>query len=247
MTGQKFSQNKPEWFTVLFKQFPLAIEEIIRCSQAGHQKYIDTDTDWQNFSRVPNAKNQYLNASLRHLKESQTQEFNEDMTEYDDKIRHSSQFVWNAIAFLELEMREKHDSQVNRNPHSNSKIWVDIKTLGYDPHFVLYSDPAQLEDKKLEFNDRKYGYKVVKDSPNQEKLPNWLIKAMTNECEGKTDEKGNWYHYFQRPTLSVDQLLDQGDSDYNIRIHPDSNVQNNLDYNIGMHSDYNDFSENTEH
>lgn len=41
MKGQKFSQNKIPAYTVIFQQFPNAIQEVIKCSQAGHKKYPD--------------------------------------------------------------------------------------------------------------------------------------------------------------------------------------------------------------
>ena len=41
MKGQKFSQDKIPAYTVIFQQFPKAIQEVIKCSQAGHKKYPD--------------------------------------------------------------------------------------------------------------------------------------------------------------------------------------------------------------
>ena len=49
MEGIKNDKGKLPYYTVLFKQFPLAIKEVIKCSSAGHNKYKETDLDWQNF------------------------------------------------------------------------------------------------------------------------------------------------------------------------------------------------------
>ena len=97
--GQKFSDDKLPIYTVLFKQFPDVIQEVIRCSMAGHKKY-SNDTDWINFKRVPNAENQYLNAALRHMTEFG---YNEDMKEYG-MILHEAQVIWNLMAALQIKL-----------------------------------------------------------------------------------------------------------------------------------------------
>jgi hypothetical protein len=100
--GQKFSDDKIPLFTVIFKQFPNAIREVAKCSQAGHKKY-PADTDWMNFKRVENAKESYRNAAIRHLMESGV---NQDMKEYGE-ILHEAQAIWNLLAALELSLEDK--------------------------------------------------------------------------------------------------------------------------------------------
>ena len=50
--GVKHDQNKLPLYTITFKQFPLAIQAVAKRALAGHNKYIETDADWQNFARA---------------------------------------------------------------------------------------------------------------------------------------------------------------------------------------------------
>lgn len=100
--GQKWSEDKLPMYIVLYKQFPNAIREMIKCSQAGHKKY-PLDTDWMNFKRVPNAEIEYKNAALRHLGE---EGINEDMLPYGE-ITHEAQTIWNLLAALEIQLSPK--------------------------------------------------------------------------------------------------------------------------------------------
>ena len=103
LLGQKYSKDKLPIYTVIFKQFPNAIREVVKCSQAGHNKYIETDTYWDNFKHVPDPINQYRNAALRHMGE---EGINEDMKEYG-KCTHEGQTIWNLLAALEIELSHK--------------------------------------------------------------------------------------------------------------------------------------------
>lgn len=102
--GQKFSEGKLACYTVLFEQFPLAIKEVIKCSQAGHNKYPE-DKDWSNFRRVENPVFQYRNAAIRHLFEKG---INKDMLEYGE-VLHEAQVIWNLLAALQIELENKNN------------------------------------------------------------------------------------------------------------------------------------------
>ena len=101
--GVKNDSDKLPYYIVLFKQFPLALKEVVKCSKAGNQKYKDTDSDFQNFSRVQNAETRYKDAMLRHLLESGQVE---DMQKYGE-MTHEAAVVWNALADLEIKLRKK--------------------------------------------------------------------------------------------------------------------------------------------
>ncbi len=101
MTGQKFSEGKLPLYTFIFDQFPLALQEVCKCSQAGNKKY-NLDVDWQNFKRVENPHFQYKNAAMRHLMEKGV---NQDMLEYGN-ILHSAQAIWNLLADLEIHLEQ---------------------------------------------------------------------------------------------------------------------------------------------
>lgn len=100
--GQKWSDDKLPIYTVLFEQFPNAIKEVVKCSQAGHKKY-PHDIDWMNFKRVKDAEFQYKNAALRHLGQKGV---SEDMLLYGE-ITHEAQAIWNLLASLEIQLSSK--------------------------------------------------------------------------------------------------------------------------------------------
>lgn len=103
--GDKYDKDKLPMHTVLYRQFPLAIKEIVKCSQAGHLKY-PNDIDWMNFKRVPDGINRYLNAALRHLNEEGV---NIDMKEYLE-VLHEAQAIWNLLAALQIKLENKNEN-----------------------------------------------------------------------------------------------------------------------------------------
>lgn len=110
--GQKFDEGKLPLFTVLFKQFPSAIQEVVKCSMAGHVKY-PMDIDYLNFSRVSlkDNPNRYLDASIRHLLESGGElKEDESMKEFGGSI-HLAQAIWNILAHLELKIKDGDKSK----------------------------------------------------------------------------------------------------------------------------------------
>ena len=100
--GIKKDEGKLPYYIVLFQQFPLALKEVIKCSNSGHNKYKETDLDWQNFSRVDNAEIRYKDAMLRHMSEEGQVE---DMIEFGE-MTHEGAVVWNALADLEIKLRK---------------------------------------------------------------------------------------------------------------------------------------------
>ncbi len=97
-TGNKFSQSKVP-VSKIFKQFPLALEAIAKRSALGHEKYKDSDQDWMNFKRVPNAIEQYEDAAARHLLK---------LGDEEDDFEHLVAEVWNKLAIIQLKL-EKND------------------------------------------------------------------------------------------------------------------------------------------
>ena len=102
--GVKNDSGKLPYYIVLFKQFPLALQEVMKCSAAGNNKYHKTDKDWQNFARVEGADTRYKNAMLRHMGETGSVK---DMEEYGG-MTHEAAVVWNALADLEVSLRNKN-------------------------------------------------------------------------------------------------------------------------------------------
>lgn len=110
MKGVKHSKNKLPIYTVLFKQFPLAILEVVKCSLAGHKKYSKYDHDWQNFKRVENPEFEYRNAALRHMMQKG---YCEDMKEYGE-VLHEAQVIWNLLADLQIKLEKYENQKVDR-------------------------------------------------------------------------------------------------------------------------------------
>ena len=74
-----------------------ALEALAFRALYGHKKYKETDQDWQNFTRVPNALEEYANASFRHAL---------GIGEEDEET-HLVAEAWNAVAKLEVFLRDK--------------------------------------------------------------------------------------------------------------------------------------------
>ncbi len=96
--GQKHDKGKLPYYTVLFKQFPAALKEVVKRSNYGHNKYKETDQDWMNFKRVDNKDNRYLNAAMRHLKDWGKEDYEASGTS------HAGAVIWNLLAQLEKEL-----------------------------------------------------------------------------------------------------------------------------------------------
>ena len=88
-----------------FLNFPKSLQRVAQCSVLGHEKYKQYDKDWQNFSRVPDAYNHYLNAAVRHLLEGD--KINEEDSTDAIKVNHLDQAAWNLMAAIEVKEREK--------------------------------------------------------------------------------------------------------------------------------------------
>jgi Domain of unknown function (DUF5664) len=95
--GKKENNGKPQ-ISVIFKQFPDAIKAIAECSQYGHNKYKETDTDFLNFKRVYGGSKTYADAGLRHRIENGL--------DLESKLPHQYHVAWNALAELQLWIEE---------------------------------------------------------------------------------------------------------------------------------------------
>lgn len=100
--GVKHNQGKLPIDTVLTKQFPKAVEALVKCSMYGHEKYKDTDEDWLNFKRVEGGSQTYADAAARH---------NQNKSEKDEEsgLYHLYHKLWNVMAEVELWLEENKD------------------------------------------------------------------------------------------------------------------------------------------
>lgn len=95
--GVKHNSKKPK-MSLLFKQFPKALEAIVKCSEYGNEKYKETDHDFMNFKRVEGGSQTYADASLRHRLIKGNDE--------ESGLPHAYHIAWNALAELELYIEE---------------------------------------------------------------------------------------------------------------------------------------------
>lgn len=97
MEGVKHDGEKLPYYIVLCNQFPHAINAVVARSLEGHKKYEKWDGDWKNWEKVEDGYTTYSNALLRHLfKEGE-----------DSELEHDVACAWNALARLELKLKQK--------------------------------------------------------------------------------------------------------------------------------------------
>jgi hypothetical protein len=97
--GKKENNDKPQ-LSILFTQFPKALEAITKCSEYGHLKYKETDTDYLNYQRVEGGSKAYADAGLRHRL------YKKGTTDIESQLPHYYHVAWNALAELELLIKE---------------------------------------------------------------------------------------------------------------------------------------------
>lgn len=99
MRGMKENQQKPKAPVFTYcKVNKNALEMLAFRALYGHDKYLEFDVDWENFTRVPNGDFEYANAEFRHALEIGEEETEEE---------HLVAAAWNAVARLEIYLRNK--------------------------------------------------------------------------------------------------------------------------------------------
>lgn len=101
--GLKFDDGAAPVFQGLFDYFPRACSEVSILSGLGAVKY-----EWKGWESVADAQNRYRNALGRHLlKRGIEGEFDSDWWKnYSKEVRHDTAVAWNALAVLEMRLRE---------------------------------------------------------------------------------------------------------------------------------------------
>jgi hypothetical protein len=100
--GSKLDAGKSPVYQGLLDYFPRSCLAVADVSAAGAAKYA-----WKGWETVPDGVNRYRNALGRHL-------VNESIEgTYDpDGFRHLAQIAWNALAALELTLREEENGKL---------------------------------------------------------------------------------------------------------------------------------------
>ena len=91
--GAKLDAHKPRTGFVLLG-FNRALTEVARVGTFGATKY--TDHGWLS---VPNGRERYTDALLRHL-------LTDESHDPDSGLLHAAHAAWNALARLELQLRQ---------------------------------------------------------------------------------------------------------------------------------------------
>lgn len=97
--GVKYNQDKLPIDTVLTKQFPNAVEALVKCSLYGHKKYEKFDKDWLNFKKVEGGSQTYADAAARHNQ-------NKSKKDEESGLPHIFHKLWNVMAEVELWIEE---------------------------------------------------------------------------------------------------------------------------------------------
>ena len=96
--GAKLDSGKIKVLKGALQYFPRALIEVAKVSEFGASKY-----SWKGWENVPDGIERYGDALVRHLV---AEEIEGEMTE-DSGLLHASHIAWNALARLELMLREK--------------------------------------------------------------------------------------------------------------------------------------------
>lgn len=94
----KYDGGKAPVFRGLLDYFPRAVESVAAVSAFGASKYA-----WKGWEGVPDGYNRYSDALVRHL----TYEGKGEVLDPDSGLLHASHAAWNALARLELLLKER--------------------------------------------------------------------------------------------------------------------------------------------
>jgi len=109
--GAKLDFGKPSGSLLEF--FGRALTDVARLGTGGARKYT-----WGGWIEVGNGKQRYSDAMWRHLLKKNREEYDKDpeLLKYlDAPILHQTQVAWNALAELELLLKEKEENGRQRD------------------------------------------------------------------------------------------------------------------------------------
>lgn len=109
--GAKLDKGKPD--ASLLQQFSRALLEVARVGTYGAEKY--SRGGWVS---VPEGRQRYTAAMLRHLLAEEVEgvfDTDDALAEYGyvEEIRHAAQVAWNALARLELQLKEEESERAS--------------------------------------------------------------------------------------------------------------------------------------
>lgn len=105
--GKKWDKGKSPVFQGLFQYFPNALKAISDVSKYGAEKYKLEYSD-VNWARVEGGLERYADALSRHLLDHFS-----SSTDPESGLLHIAHAAWNALAVLELTLRNKDGTKNN--------------------------------------------------------------------------------------------------------------------------------------
>jgi len=108
--GSKLDAGKIAVYQGLFAYFPAACAAVANVSTIGAKKY-----SWKGWEDVPDGINRYSDALCRHILQ-ESLEGPWDSGEGGTGELHAAQVAWNAMARLELILREERDKVAAKVP-----------------------------------------------------------------------------------------------------------------------------------
>lgn len=99
--GAKLDHGKPCLYRGALAYFPRAIEAVAAVSTFGARKYA-----WKGWEDVPDGFARYSDAMVRHL----AKEGKDEVLDPDSGFVHAAHTAWNALARLELLLRERENA-----------------------------------------------------------------------------------------------------------------------------------------
>ena len=96
--ARKDDGGKPPVYRGVLSYFPRAIASVAAVSHFGANKYA-----WKGWQHVPDGIDRYSDAMVRHMLLEGTDEVLDD----ESGLAHSAHVAWNALARLELMLREQ--------------------------------------------------------------------------------------------------------------------------------------------
>lgn len=104
LSNQKLDTGKSPIWRGLVNYFPRALAAVGEVSAYGNKKY----GEWGGWVKVDNAEGRYLDALVRHL----VAQSSEGEFDSESGLLHQAQVAWNALAVLELDLREREERNI---------------------------------------------------------------------------------------------------------------------------------------
>lgn len=157
--GAKLDGNKPH--TELLLDFANALNAVAEVATYGAKKY--SRGGWQHVGTDPfgfTAKDRYTGALLRHLLGER-----ESAVDGETGILHAAHLAWNALARLELMLRD-HTTLYYQQTHDKVSNEIETQIFGFDADKLNLNDFKSGEPwKVIRLNKKKFG-EHIRDAEN---------------------------------------------------------------------------------